>query len=84
MVVVNNNIKKVLFLARQYAPVPKVCEICVKRVRESLYTKGIMSDVLQFTGDGEGREDVSSCAPSAYYDSEFSIFHLSASYLLSL
>lgn len=46
---VNN--PRVLFLTRQYAPVPKVCEVCVKRVREALYTKGIASDVLQFTGD---------------------------------
>lgn len=48
---------RVLFLTRQYAPIPKVCEICVKRVRESLYTKGIFSDVLQFTGeDGVSEE----------------------------
>lgn len=42
---------RVLFLTRQYAPIPKVCEICVKRVREGLYKKGIKSDVLQFTGE---------------------------------
>ncbi len=46
----HNDKKRILFLARQYAPIPKVCEICVKRVRKSLYEKGIESDVLQFTG----------------------------------
>lgn len=43
--------KYVLFLTRQYAPIPKVCEICVGRVREALFEKGIKSDVLQFTGE---------------------------------
>lgn len=42
---------KVLFLVRQYAPVPKVCEICVERVIKALYSIGIQSDVLQFTGN---------------------------------
>lgn len=41
---------RVLFLTRQFAPLPKVSEICVKRVREALFERGIRSDVLQFTG----------------------------------
>lgn len=48
---VNRNGKRVLFLVRQYAPIPKVCEICVKRVRRALYEQGVKSDVLQFTGN---------------------------------
>ena len=55
---------KILFLTRQFAPVPKVCEICVRRVREALYVKGIESDVLQFTGE-EGLIE-QSCIGSVY------------------
>ena len=49
---------KILFLTRQFAPVPKVSEICVQRVREALFARGVKSDVLQFTG-AEGRIDTS-------------------------
>ncbi|WP_028235570.1 hypothetical protein [Pseudobutyrivibrio sp. MD2005] len=51
---------KLLFLVRQYAPVPKVCEICVKRVRDSLLALGIKSDVLQYTGE-EGVVESNEC-----------------------
>lgn len=47
--VIKKNLK-VLFLVRQYAPIPKVCEICVKRLRKSLFDIGVYSDVLQYTG----------------------------------
>lgn len=42
---------RVLFLTNQYLPLPKVCEICIKNVREALFKMGIKSDVLQFAGD---------------------------------
>lgn len=41
---------KVLFLVHQYEPQPKVCELCVMRVQNSLKKIGVKSDVLEFAG----------------------------------
>lgn len=46
----NQSDRKVIFLVHQYEPQPKVCELCVMRVQESLLNIGIRSDVLEYSG----------------------------------